>query len=34
MPVIDVHAIAGTEYLDLLEQIVSLLHDKVQPRKG
>jgi transcriptional regulator with XRE-family HTH domain len=28
-----VHAIAGTEYLDLLEQIVSLLHDKVQPRK-
>ena len=27
-----VHAIAGTEYLDLLEQIVSLLHDKVQPR--
>jgi len=27
-----VHAIAGTEYLELLEQIVSLLHDKVQPR--
>ena len=27
-----VHVIAGTEYLELLEQIVSLLHDKVQPR--
>ena len=27
-----VHAIAGTEYLELLEQIVALLHDKVQPR--
>jgi transcriptional regulator with XRE-family HTH domain len=26
-----VHAIAGTEYLDLLEQLVGLLYDKVQP---
>jgi transcriptional regulator with XRE-family HTH domain len=26
-----VHAIAGTEYLDLLEQFVDLLYDKVQP---
>ena len=26
-----VHAIAGTEYLDLLEQFVGLLHEKVQP---
>jgi transcriptional regulator with XRE-family HTH domain len=26
-----VHAIAGTEYLDLLEQFVGLLYDKVQP---
>lgn len=26
-----VHAIAGTEYLDLLEQFVSLLYEKVQP---
>ena len=26
-----IHAIAGTEYLDLLEQFVDLLHDKVQP---
>jgi hypothetical protein len=26
-----VNAIAGTEYLDLLEQLVALLYDKVQP---
>jgi transcriptional regulator with XRE-family HTH domain len=26
-----IHAIAGTEYLDLLEQIVTLLYEKVQP---
>jgi transcriptional regulator with XRE-family HTH domain len=26
-----VHAIAGTEYLDLLEQFVDLLYEKVQP---
>ena len=26
-----VHAIAGTEYLDLLEQLVLLLYEKVQP---
>jgi DNA-binding XRE family transcriptional regulator len=26
-----VHDIAGTEYLDLLEQFVGLLHEKVQP---
>jgi transcriptional regulator with XRE-family HTH domain len=26
-----VHAVAGTEYLDLLEQFVSLLYEKVQP---
>jgi transcriptional regulator with XRE-family HTH domain len=26
-----VHAIAGTEYIDLLEQFVGLLYDKVQP---
>ncbi len=26
-----IHAIAGTEYLDLLEQFVGLLHEKVQP---
>jgi hypothetical protein len=26
-----IHAIAGTEYLDLLEQLVALLHEKVQP---
>jgi len=25
-------AVAGTEYLDLLEQLVTLLHEKVQPR--
>jgi transcriptional regulator with XRE-family HTH domain len=25
------HAIAGTEYLDLLEQMVALLYEKVQP---
>jgi hypothetical protein len=28
-----VHAIAGTEYLDMLEQFVNLLYDKVQPYK-
>jgi transcriptional regulator with XRE-family HTH domain len=28
-----VHAIAGTEYLDLLERIVELIHDKVQPSR-
>jgi hypothetical protein len=26
-----IHIIAGTEYLDLLEQFVGLLHEKVQP---
>jgi hypothetical protein len=26
-----VHAIAGTEYLDLLEQLVALMYEKVQP---
>ncbi len=26
-----VHAIAGTEYLDLLEQLVGLIYEKVQP---
>ena len=29
-----IHAIAGTEYLDLLEQIVNLIYDKVQPAFG
>jgi hypothetical protein len=28
-----VHAIAGTEYLDLLEQLMNLLFEKVQPYK-
>jgi transcriptional regulator with XRE-family HTH domain len=28
-----VQAIAGTEYLELLEQLVALLHDKVQPAR-
>jgi hypothetical protein len=28
-----IHAIAGTEYLDLLEQLVALLYDKVQPTR-
>ncbi|HWG45531.1 MAG TPA: helix-turn-helix transcriptional regulator [Gemmataceae bacterium] len=28
-----VHAIAGTEYLDLLEQLVILLYEKVQPSR-
>lgn len=28
-----IHAIAGTEYLDLLEQLVELIHDKVQPSR-
>ncbi|MGL4555846.1 MAG: hypothetical protein ACRC33_32150, partial [Gemmataceae bacterium] len=27
-----VEAITATEYLDLLEQLVALLHDKVKPR--
>jgi hypothetical protein len=26
-----VHAIAGTEYLELLEQFIDLLYEKVQP---
>jgi transcriptional regulator with XRE-family HTH domain len=26
-----IHAIAGTEYLDLLEQLVALLYEKIQP---
>jgi hypothetical protein len=26
-----IHAIAGTEYLELLEQLVGLMYDKVQP---
>jgi transcriptional regulator with XRE-family HTH domain len=29
-----VQAIAGTEYLDLLEQFVGLLHEKVQPSRA
>ena len=29
-----VHAIAGTEYLDLLEQFVTLLYEKVQPYRA
>jgi hypothetical protein len=29
-----VQSIAGTEYLDLLEQFVELLHEKVQPPRG
>ena len=29
-----VHVLAGTEYLDLLEQLVTLLFEKVQPLKG
>ncbi len=29
-----VQAIAGTEYLDLLEQLVALLHEKVQPARS
>ncbi len=28
-----VHAVAGTEYLELLEQLVGLLYDKVQPAR-
>ncbi len=28
-----VHAIAGTEYLDLLEQLLDLLYEKVQPSR-
>jgi hypothetical protein len=28
-----VHTIAGTEYLDLLEQLVNLLYEKVQPSR-
>jgi hypothetical protein len=26
-----IHAIAGTEYIDLLEKFVGLLYEKVQP---
>ena len=29
--VVQIHAIAGTEYLELLEQLVALLYEKVQP---
>ncbi len=29
-----VHTIAGTEYLDLLEQVVGLIFDKVKPGRG
>jgi transcriptional regulator with XRE-family HTH domain len=29
-----VRAIAGTEYLDLLEQLVKLMHEKVKPGRG
>jgi len=29
--VLKIHAVAGTEYLDLLEQLVQLLYEKVQP---
>jgi hypothetical protein len=29
-----VQVVAGTEYLDLLEQIVTLLHEKVQPARN
>jgi transcriptional regulator with XRE-family HTH domain len=29
-----VHAIAGTEYLELLEQLVGLIHEKVQPERS
>jgi hypothetical protein len=28
-----IHSIAGTEYLDLLEQLVELIHDRVQPSR-
>ena len=28
-----IHAIAGTEYLDLLEQLVELIHDRVRPSR-
>lgn len=28
-----IHAIAGTEYLDLLEQLVELIHDRVRPNR-
>jgi transcriptional regulator with XRE-family HTH domain len=28
---LQVHAIAGTEYLDLLERLVTLIYDKIQP---
>jgi transcriptional regulator with XRE-family HTH domain len=28
-----IHSIAGTEYLDLLEQLVELIHEKVQPSR-
>ena len=26
-----VHAIAGTEYLDVLEKVVDLMYDKIRP---
>jgi transcriptional regulator with XRE-family HTH domain len=29
-----VHAVAGTEYLSLLEQIVQLLYDRIRPAEG
>ncbi len=29
-----VHVIAGTEYVDLLEQLVNLIHDRVRPEGG
>jgi hypothetical protein len=29
-----VHTLAGTEYLELLEQLVGLLHEKVQPSRS
>jgi transcriptional regulator with XRE-family HTH domain len=30
----EVHAIAGTEYLDVLEKIVELMYDKIQPYRN
>jgi transcriptional regulator with XRE-family HTH domain len=32
--VCQVKEIAGTEYLELLEQLVRLMHDRVKPRRG
>jgi hypothetical protein len=29
-----VHAIAGTEYLDVLERMVELMYDKIQPYRN